>query len=96
MAEFLSNDLEPVENLCYLTEHSLDYVDSVCMKDNCVLYLWCEEPLYPTGQERFVQYAADWGPLSRVAFKQLRQERAQFLGVVNRHGRVWATDDLQN
>lgn len=58
--------------------------------------LWREEPLDPAGQERFVQYAQDRRPLSRVALKQLRQEGAQLLGVVERHGRVGATDDLQD
>lgn len=59
-------------------------------------YLWREELLYPAGQKRFIQDAADGRPLPRVALEQLRQQRAKFLGVVDGHGGVGAPDDLQN
>lgn len=59
-------------------------------------YLWREELLNPAGQERFVQDAADGRPLPRVPLEQLRQQRAKFLGVVDGHGGVGSSDDLQN
>lgn len=65
------------------------------MTPDCVLYLWCEKPLYPTGQERFIKDAADRGPFSRAAFEKLCQKRAQILRVVDGNGWVRTTDDLQ-
>lgn len=70
-----------------LTEHIAGFNET---------YLWCEELLNPAGQKRFVQDAADGRPLPRVPLKQLRQQRAKFLGVVDGHGGVGASDDLQN
>lgn len=94
MVEFLSNDLQPVESDYFpqATHRSFVQRQSVRAKT----HLWREEPLYPTGQEGFVEDAADGRPLPGVAFEQLCQQGAQFLGVVDGHGGVRASDDLQN
>lgn len=55
-----------------------------------------EKPLYPAGQEGFVQHAADGRPLPGASFEERRQEGAQLLGVVDGHGGVRAADDLQD
>jgi len=61
-----------------------------------LLHLWREEALDPAGEEGLVQDAADGRPLSRAAPEQQRQQRTQLRGVVARHGRVGAADDLQH
>ena len=94
VAEFLSNELESVENSIKM--HLQPRWGKILTESNNKLYLWCEESLYPTGQVRFVKDSADWRPFSGVALKQLCQERAEFLGVVNRHRRIWAANDLQD
>lgn len=99
MAKFLSNDLKWVRNLMSKLVFAKNKTKPPPPKEltiSCRVYLWCEKLLNPAGEERFVQYAVDWGSLSRVAFKQLCKERSQFLGVVTRHRRVRPTNYLKN
>lgn len=99
VVEFLSNDLKISKafffNYTFYVFRWI-YTEDAPVTLGCFLYLWWEEPLYPAGKERFVKNAVDWGPLPGVAFKQLCQERAQFLGIMCRHRRKWTPDDLQH
>lgn len=92
VVEFLSDDLRPGETLS--SSQSLILTERIAGFN--VTHLWCKELLNPAGQKRFVQDAADRWPLPRVTLKQVRQQRAKFLGVVDGHGGVGASDDLQN
>lgn len=96
MVEFLSNDLKTRKAFVLISLNGFICAEGATVTSGCLLYLRWEEPLYPAGKERFAKDAVDWGPLPGVALKQLRQERAQVLGIMQRHGRVWATDDLQH
>lgn len=58
MVEFLSDELESRKGKCFLIKCGFKKL-RLSQTTNCVLYLWCEEPLYPTGQERFVQNTVD-------------------------------------
>lgn len=46
-----------MDQILYVRLSSL--IKSVYINNKSVLYLWCKELLNPTGQERFVQHAAD-------------------------------------
>lgn len=93
MVEFLSNDLKAVENYYFPHGTHRSFVYRSVRAKTC---LWREELLDPTGQKRFVEDAADGRTLPGVAFEQLCQQGAQFLGVVDGNGGVRASDDLQN
>lgn len=77
--------------------HAHSQVSSrVCPRLRVCLHLWCEKLLDPGGQEWNVQNTADGRPLSGIAFEELCQQRAQFLGIVDGDGGIGATDDLQH